>query len=145
MIIELPLKPVAKQSYRSTKAGFGYQSKTVVKFKNDVRKLLVLLKGNRPFFNGQALECHICFEFAETAGNVKKCKIKDVEQRRYKTTRPDIDNLCKAILDALNGIVFDDDSSIVELHCKKLLTKRNHITVSVYPVQGSNELRGLTT
>lgn len=30
--------------------------------------------------------------------------------------RRDIDNLCKTVLDACNGIVWDDDSQVVELH-----------------------------
>ena len=38
----------------------------------------------------------------------------------YKTSRPDIDNLAKAILDGLNGIAFTDDSQVVELHLYKL-------------------------
>lgn len=44
----------------------------------------------------------------------------------YKPARPtakskygDIDNLAKAILDAANGILWLDDSQIVELHCYK--------------------------
>lgn len=31
------------------------------------------------------------------------------------TTRPDIDNYAKMILDALNGIVFEDDSQVCEM------------------------------
>jgi len=30
--------------------------------------------------------------------------------------RPDLDNLCKTVQDALNGIVWGDDSQVVELH-----------------------------
>lgn len=33
----------------------------------------------------------------------------------YKTSKPDSDNLAKPILDALNGLIWDDDSHIVEL------------------------------
>lgn len=32
---------------------------------------------------------------------------------------PDIDNLAKAILDALNGIAYEDDRQVVDLHCVK--------------------------
>ena len=36
-----------------------------------------------------------------------------------KTRYGDIDNLAKAVLDACNGILFIDDSQIVEMHCYK--------------------------
>lgn len=35
------------------------------------------------------------------------------------TKRPDIDNLAKAVLDALNGVAWDDDSQIVKLTASK--------------------------
>lgn len=33
--------------------------------------------------------------------------------------KPDIDNVAKAILDALNGVAFPDDRQIVQLSCEK--------------------------
>ena len=36
------------------------------------------------------------------------------------TKKPDIDNVCKGILDSLNGIVYKDDTQIVSLHCTKV-------------------------
>ena len=40
-------------------------------------------------------------------GKIKPCK------------KPDSDNIAKAILDALNGVAYYDDSQIVELTIKK--------------------------
>ena len=34
--------------------------------------------------------------------------------------KPDIDNIIKAYLDAMNGIVYDDDTQIVDLHATKV-------------------------
>lgn len=36
------------------------------------------------------------------------------------TKRPDLDNLCKSVLDGMNGVVFEDDNQIVSLHAKKV-------------------------
>lgn len=33
--------------------------------------------------------------------------------------KPDVDNVTKAILDALNGIAFSDDRQIVQVTCEK--------------------------
>lgn len=35
-------------------------------------------------------------------------------------TKPDLDNYIKSVLDACNGILFEDDNAICEIHAKKL-------------------------
>lgn len=40
------------------------------------------------------------------------------------TIKPDVDNIAKAIMDALNGVAFDDDSQVVRLRCSKHPRKR---------------------
>jgi Holliday junction resolvase RusA-like endonuclease len=37
-----------------------------------------------------------------------------------KTKKPDIDNLTKAILDALNGIAWNDDAQVAQITAKKV-------------------------
>jgi len=36
------------------------------------------------------------------------------------TGKPDLDNLAKLVLDAANGILWDDDSQIIKLHLSKM-------------------------
>ena len=51
------------------------------------------------------------------------------------THRPDLDNLGKSISDALNGIVYEDDSQIVEMNIKKGYAYRNLIEVEIMPLR----------
>jgi Holliday junction resolvase RusA-like endonuclease len=37
-----------------------------------------------------------------------------------KTTRPDLDKLCRSIGDSLTGVIFEDDSQVTEIHATKL-------------------------
>ena len=47
----------------------------------------------------------------------------------------DIDNLSKSILDGLNGIAFEDDSQVAELHASKFFTESGACTrVTVEPL-----------
>lgn len=41
---------------------------------------------------------------------------------RWKTTAPDLDNLVKAALDAMNGVLYKDDRQIVALNATKLVS-----------------------
>ena len=41
------------------------------------------------------------------------------KKEKFHTKRPDIDNLAKSVKDALKGIIYHDDSQIVEAHLFK--------------------------
>ena len=45
--------------------------------------------------------------------------------------KPDLDNMAKLVLDSLNGIVYKDDSQIVNLHLRKVYAETPAIEVLV--------------
>lgn len=47
--------------------------------------------------------------------------------------RVDIDNLNKAVLDSMNGIVFKDDTQVVNAHLVKKVMKNPGVFILVYP------------
>ena len=49
----------------------------------------------------------------------------------YPTKKPDIDNIIKAIQDALNGLAYKDDALIVRLHTVKLYSEIPRVEVSL--------------
>lgn len=48
-----------------------------------------------------------------------KSKSADRQRRQHPTTKPDLDNLEKAVMDALNGIMWTDDAQIFSKSSKK--------------------------
>lgn len=40
--------------------------------------------------------------------------------REYPNVKPDIDKLTRAILDALTGVFYQDDSQVITINCRKL-------------------------
>ena len=48
--------------------------------------------------------------------------------------RPDLDNLAKTVMDALNEIAFTDDSQIVELICRKFYSISPRTVVKIVPL-----------
>ena len=49
----------------------------------------------------------------------------------YCSKKPDCDNIAKSILDALNGIAYDDDSQIVELTVRKYYTGLGEVAILI--------------
>ena len=45
--------------------------------------------------------------------------------------KPDIDNVAKAFLDAMNGTVYLDDTQVIEMHVKKLYSEVSGVDVMV--------------
>ena len=56
---------------------------------------------------------------------------KGVTSKKY----GDIDNLAKAVLDALNGICWQDDSQISDLHVTKNLADTPHIEIAIEEIK----------
>lgn len=52
----------------------------------------------------------------------------------YPTTKPDIDNVEKAIFDACNGIVWRDDVQVVEVEKRKRYGRAPGVAVHVWPI-----------
>lgn len=49
-------------------------------------------------------------------------------------TKPDVDNVIKAVNDGLNGVVWRDDALVCELHVRKLYSATPGVVVEVWPV-----------
>jgi Holliday junction resolvase RusA-like endonuclease len=64
----------------------------------------------------------------------KRTKSAKKEERTWKSVKPDIDNLAKLYLDSGNGILWEDDNIICELHLKKMMCAKNekpHVKITI--------------
>ena len=77
---------------------------------------------NTPYFIHAPLIVTILFRMQRPSGHWGKKGLKP-SAPQYPTVKPDIDKLARTTLDALTGIVFDDDSRIVSLVCTKVFAK----------------------
>lgn len=55
----------------------------------------------------------------------------EVDLTFYTTSRADLDNLAKAVLDAGNGIIFKDDIQVKKLHIEKINSKEEYTILVV--------------
>ena len=89
------------------------------------------MRGQSAFQKGTPLKCAITI-WHKTPARFTKEQKKMVENETLRpTSKPDVDNIAKSITDAMNGIVYADDSQIVELICEKYYAVEPKVMVKV--------------
>ena len=74
------------------------------------------------------LKMELTFFFKPPKSYTKK-KLRAVETGELRYTKlPDADNLAKTVMDALNKLLYKDDSQIVELSVKKRIRNRGRVS-----------------
>ena len=87
---------------------------------------------------GNAVSVHLEFCFRRPPSHLKRNDELTAAGRKQPYPKPDVDNLAKAVLDALNGVAWVDDSQVVELRtAKSWIDGDAHCIVSVF--SGENE------
>lgn len=56
------------------------------------------------------------------------------QRNRWHTSRPDVDNVVKALCDALNGIAWTDDAQVAEIRASKEWAPRANTSATVEPI-----------
>ena len=125
-------KAVAKARPRVTKSGYAYTPKTTKEFEAKVKEAYLKYCGDSMFPESTPLAICIEFQFAppKSWSQVKRKKAK--EREIFPTCRPDVDNLCKSIGDALNGVAYHDDSQIVAMTARKIYAREDKTKVVIW-------------
>ena len=122
------IDPVSKGRPRFTRTGRTYTPKKTANFEKAVAKYYIEEHGE--LFVGP-IEVKLVFQMPIPKGFPKRA-LKQIEEGTLKhTKKPDIDNLGKAVLDALNGIAFEDDSHITKLTLVKRYSQYPGITMTI--------------
>ena len=105
---------------RHVPSGSSVNQKALRSWDVNVREAAVAALGwcESPMFVGRALECEILFRLARPAGHWGKKGLRP-SAPSYPIGKPDAGKLARSTEDSLKGIVFDDDSRIVDLIARK--------------------------
>lgn len=130
-------RPVPKGRPRVTRHG-TYTPKSTQVFESAIRAAW-LEKGEKPFEDGEALEVMVNAYFSIPSGTPKSNREK-LHLTPY-LKRGDIDNIIKAVLDALNGCAYKDDSAVFSVCGRKFYTDGEPFTaVTICSVEVDHEL-----
>lgn len=115
--------PIAKQSARFRCVNnrlFSYQNKKVKEYERSIERQArkFLHKDFKMWTKGVRIEQFIfIFPLLKSISKKKAKEVQDGNTIIYKTTKPDLDsNLTKPVIDALEGLVYKNDSQIFQIN-----------------------------
>jgi Holliday junction resolvase RusA-like endonuclease len=126
-------EPVAKGRPRFAKRGNYVQTYTPVKtksYEDEVRLLATKAKGSGSTLEG-SVSVFIYISFSVPQSYTKRKREACLSGETKHTKKPDLDNVAKAIIDGMNGIIFKDDSQIINLHVTKVYAEVGKVEVLI--------------
>lgn len=136
--IVVPGKPVPKGRPRfNMKTGRTYTPSATVNYERLVGLLANQAMAGKPVLSGPLhMELRAHFEIPRSWSKSKKDKALLGE---LSPSRMDIDNIIKAVADAMNAIVYRDDSQIVSLNARMVYANQAFVVATVKPVSTAYE------
>jgi Holliday junction resolvase RusA-like endonuclease len=131
--LTIPGEPVAKGRPRMMKSGIAFTPTKTRNYETLVKELYIIENRDKPMLEGQ-LSASIYAYFTIPKSASKKNREKMLEWEIRPTKRPDLDNIAKAVLDALNGLAYQDDSQIVALEVCKYYSDKPRVIVEIREV-----------
>lgn len=126
-------EPKAKARHRTNKTGHTYTPDTTVNYENWVKLSYRIANKDKHLEGEIRASIHAYFTIPKSAVKGKRLAMKHNTVRP--TKRPDVDNLAKSILDALNGIAYKDDSQVVDLVVQKFWSEEPRVEVVLEEIE----------
>lgn len=111
--------PIPKGRPRFTRQGRTYTPKRTHDYESEVAMIAkAAMAGQEPLETSLTVCVYATFPIPQSYSKKRSEACLNGLERHIK--RPDLDNVVKAITDAMNGIVYKDDSQITTIHAKKV-------------------------
>lgn len=130
--IYFPFEPIPKARPRFTRFGKAYTPKRTQDYEKAIADYFKENPDVPKFEKDIPIAVNLVFGMGVPKSIPKSRTAAMLEGIIKHTKRPDLDNLQKAVLDALNGIAWEDDSQIVRITAKKEYTEHPYIYLYMY-------------
>ena len=137
---EIPGKPMGKQRPRFSRQGNFVRAvtpKETVVYENLV-KMCYEQTDYEPFSEDAMIEASITAYYQIPKSTSMKKRELMLNGHIRPTVKPDLDNLCKIILDSLNGIAYHDDKQIVTATISKMYAENPKVEVCMWEIKGKD-------
>lgn len=133
----VPGKPVGKGRPRAARRGKGitlYTPEKTATYESTVALVASQAMAGRPLLNGP-VEVVMRMVLPIPASWSSRKKDQALDGIVFPTTKPDMDNVVKGIFDAINGVVWGDDTQVVDLQVRKRYGATPRVSVIVSTVE----------
>lgn len=120
MEITVEGEPKGKGRPRFTRSGHAYTPDATRQYEHLIAvRAREAMRGLPPIVKPTAIRMTIVATFRVPVSWPKKRRTAALQGVLHHTHKPDVDNVTKAVCDALNGIVYEDDSQVVDIKVTK--------------------------
>lgn len=132
MVITIPGKPVGKARPRFRRVGNKVFTYTAQETKDYEKRVAAIYKkdGGEIYYDAP-VRVRILAKYPIPSSWSKKNKAKALKGEIKPNTKPDVDNIAKIILDALNGAAYTDDKQVTSLEVEKMYSENPCVMVYV--------------
>lgn len=109
MNITIKGQPYSQKRHRTARSGHRYDPSK--KDKKAIQKALLPIKPAKPLEGMLRVNISAYFQTPKSWSNKKQEEV----EGDYRAKNPDVDNIAKIYLDAMNGYIFEDDRQVVEI------------------------------
>lgn len=135
-MITIPGTPIAKARPRVMRSGHAYTPQRTRDYEDFVRQCFQIEHGNPQLEGALILELDLYFSIPKSTRKKDVPAMRTGQIRPIK--RPDLDNIFKAISDALNGVAYKDDSQIVAAVVQKFYGDEARAEVRISKMEVDN-------
>lgn len=126
---EVAGRPTGKGRPRFTRNGHVYTPKTTTEYENTIKQMYRITARDQ-FFSHDVSIGIVCF-YRIPKNTSRKKRAAMLSGRIRPNIKPDIDNVAKIVMDALNGVAYEDDKQVINLKVSKYYSDTEKITVAI--------------
>ena len=130
--ITIPITPVPKARPRFTRYGHTYTPKKTADYEKAVAEYWRQATKGFRYDREQALIVNLVFGMPIPKSTSKSKTELMANGTIRPTKKPDVDNLAKAVMDALNGVAWVDDSQVVRVSIYKEYAKEPYVYIYIH-------------
>lgn len=139
----VPGEPKGKARARTVRGRggqtFSYTPEGTILYENLIKTCYRQDAGQVIFNDGQPLKVTILAFYPVPKSYSKKKKQQMLKDELFPTKKPDIDNIAKCVLDALNKVAYRDDTQVVELRMEKHYAEVPRVEVKIEEITNEKE------